>query len=94
VPLLFSRTNISFGPIKAIVVGSASPVATVSTLKFGSFIVGSPVPIEATTPGILCCANVNCDEGIKTETNTRLTAIITPGNDDDDDNNNDFDCGW
>jgi hypothetical protein len=89
VPLLFSRTKISFGPIKAIVVGSASPVATVSTLRLGSLIDGSPVPIEATTPGIFCCADVDCDKGIKTETNKRLTAIITPDNEDD--NNNDFD---
>jgi hypothetical protein len=57
-------------------------------LRFGSLIVGSPVPIEATTPGSFCCADANCDKGTMSETNKRLTAIITPGDDGDD---NDFD---
>jgi hypothetical protein len=50
------------------VVGSISPVATVSTLRLGSLTIGSPLPIEATTPGMFCCAYTRCDIGIR---NTR-----------------------
>jgi hypothetical protein len=64
------------------VVGSASPVATVSTLRLRSLIVGSPLPMDATTPGIFCCADAECDKGMKTKTNKRVRARNTPGNDD------------